>query len=378
MSTVGVFRMQYPWPSETFIGEQMRLLSRYRPVLMTRTRRGPIAGAFTAVSDEDPGNRRQRAFGFWPRVRHFRDVTPLHQVDLLHAHFGPDATYVMALARELDVPFLVTFHGFDVTVRRGWMLRHAPLWTLRYVLLEPQLKRAATTIIAVSQFLRQRLLERGYPEQKVVVHYIGVDTTQFVPAPDRGAERIVLNVARHTVKKGVETLLRAFQLIAHKHPGVRLVQVGSGSLSSQLQHLTAQLGIADRVTFLGAQPHETVKVLMQQAEIFALASRTARNGDSESLGIVCNEASASGRPIVATSHGGIPEAVRHGETGLLAPEGDAAGVAAHLDTLLADRGLGDEMGRRGREFACDVFDLRTQCGRLETLYDGVVNSARTW
>src|SRR5262249_2881776 len=114
----------------------------------------------------------------------------------------------------------------------------------------------------------------------------------------------------------------------------------------------------------------------QKAELFALTSETAPGGDAEGLGLVLNEASASGCPVVATLHGGIAEAVSHGETGLLAKEKDVVGIAEQLDTLLGDPALRAEMGRRGRELVCDQFDLDKQTAKLEDLYDDVRGGAR--
>ncbi len=144
-------------------------------------------------------------------------------------------------------------------------------------------------------------------------------------------------------------------------------------MTAGLNALATALGINNCVRFLGAQPHETVLNLMRGAEIFALPSQTAKNGDSEALGIVFNEASACGVPIVSTWHGGIPEAVLDGETGFLVPERDDAALAEKLDTLLSDRALGEKMGQRGREFVCEVFDIRKQTVKLEGIYDSLTH-----
>lgn len=111
---------------------------------------------------------------------------------------------------------------------------------------------------------------------------------------------------------------------------------------------------------------------MQQAEAFVLPSQTAADGDSEALGIVFNEASACCVPVVSTWHGGIPEAVLHGETGLLCQERDDTALAEHIDLLLRDRALALRLGRRGREYVCEMFDIRKQTPKLEALYDEVM------
>jgi colanic acid/amylovoran biosynthesis glycosyltransferase len=133
--------------------------------------------------------------------------------------------------------------------------------------------------------------------------------------------------------------------------------------------LANTLGIAERVHFLGARSSDEVRQLMQHCALFVLPSQTAENGDSEALGIVFNEASACGIPVVSTRHGGIPEAVLHGETGLLVDERDDRALAEAMDQILGDPELGNKLGNRGREYVCDVFDLSKQTAKLEDIYE---------
>jgi glycosyltransferase involved in cell wall biosynthesis len=240
---------------------------------------------------------------------------------------------------------------------------------LRY---EAELKQKAALFIAVSGFIRQKLLERGYPADRIVCHAIGVDPTRFSPSPSRPSQRYVLSVGRHTEKKGIATLLKAFAGIAHKYPEVKLIQVGTGKLTAQLTQLADCLGIAPQVNFLGSQPHTTVQRLMQGAEVFALASQTATDGDCEGLPIVLNEASACGIPIVSTWHSGIPEAVKDGETGYLVAERDDAALGLRLDHLLGEPGQARAMGQRGRAWIEAHFDIRKQSQLLERHYDALV------
>lgn len=153
-----------------------------------------------------------------------------------------------------------------------------------------------------------------------------------------------------------------------------LIQVGTGPLTDNLLVLAEVLGIKNRVRFLGSQSHAQVLRLMQQAEIFALPSQTAKNGDCEGLPIVIKEASACGLPVVATWHSGIPEAVLDGETGFLVAERDDKSLAEKLDFLLSDRTLSQKMGQRGRELICDMFDISKQTRKLEAIYDSLLSA----
>ncbi len=384
MTSVGIFRLRYPVGSETFIREQAGALLRYRPTVITRSWVNEVPSSLPICGlggrrTTLPARLRRWAYSLTASPALFGSDDPLPPVDLVHAHFGPDGTYAMPLAAALGVPLITTFHGWDVTVHTAEMIRSANPTTVRYLLTRAALRRRGAAFIAVSDFIRNRLLVLGFPAERVIRHYIGVDIDRFVPSSvaARAGNRYVLSVARHADKKGLDTLLRAFAQVAPRFPDVRLVQVGHGRLTPMLHALTAELGIASRVDFLGAQSSDTVRALMQDAFAVAHTSQTAADGDQEALGIVLNEASACGVPIVATRHGGIPEAVLDGETGLVVPERDVVAIAHALTALLADPGLAFRLGCRGREFVEDVFNLRTQTAALERIYDSVVGSART-
>ena len=369
MKDIGIYVRTFPRISEAFILEQAQGMMRYEPTFIATTLLKETP--FKSVSINDSFKIKQIIHLLTRSPNLFENSNLFKKLSLIHAHFGPDGVYAMALAEKLKIPFLVTFHGYDITISRKAVWRTGKLLYYQLILHEEELKQKSSAFIAVSSFIRDQLIEKGYSEEKVILHYIGVDTAKFSPARKKADERYVLCVGRHTQKKGIDTLLRAFARIASKHPNVVLKQIGVGSLTESLKGLAKSLGIEHRVQFLGAQPHETVLKLMHGAEIFALASQTAENGDCEGLPIVLNEASACGLPVVSTWHSGIPEAVLDGETGFLVSEKDDKALAEKLDILLCDRALGEKMGRRGREFVCEVFDIHKQTSKLETIYDSI-------
>jgi len=372
MKEIGIYRKAFPRSSETFINEQARSLTKYNPVFILCTLLDKISFQNVSISQNDYFKVKQVIYLLTRSPNLFEDLNSLRRLSLIHAHFGPEGAYAMALAERLKVPFLVTFHGYDITISRKEIWKTGPLLYYQLIWHEEELKKKASVFIAVSNFIRNKLLEKGYPKEKIIQHYIGVDTEKFCPIGRKSKERYILCVGSHKEKKGIDTLLHAFARVARKYPDILLIQVGAGPITKELHALADEIGIRDRVRFLGAQPHENVLNLMKNAEIFSLPSREAENGDSEALGIVFNEASACAIPIVSTQHGGIPEAVLDGETGFLVPEGNDVALAEKLDTLLADRALGEKMGQRGREFVCKVFDIRKQTVKLEAIYDSII------
>lgn len=370
MKNIGIYRRVFPLSSEAFIKEQTRNLEQYQPTFIASTLLSEVPFHNVSLSQNDFLGIKQAAFLLTRSPRLFQHLDRLGNISLIHAHFGPDGVYAMSLAERLQIPFLVTFHGYDITISRTALWRTGKFLYYQLIFHEEKLKKQAAAFIAVSQFIRDKLIEQNYPKEKIIQHYIGVDTTKFSPGK-KSDDRYILCVGRHTQKKGIDTLLRAFARVATKHPDVSLVQVGTGALTSDLHTLAKELGIEQRVRFLGAQPHETVLDLMQGAEIFALASQTAKNGDCEGLPIVLNEASACGVPVVSTWHSGIPEAILDGETGFLVAEKDDAALAERLDLLLSDRLLGEKLGQQGRQRVCEMFDLRKQTSKLEAIYDSL-------
>lgn len=373
MKSIGIYLRTFPRISEAFTTEQARHLRQYEPTFVTNTLLQETSLPHVALSQYDRFKLKQIAYLLTRDPNLFSSSwSTLGKLSLIHAHFGPNGVYALPLAQKLKIPLLVTFHGYDITLNRQEIWRTGKLLYYQLIFHELELQQKAAGFIAVSQFIRQKLIERGYPPEKIMLHYIGVDPVKFAPSDRAADERYVLCVGRHTEKKGIDTLLRAFARVAAKHPDVMLLQVGQGKLTLKLQALARQLGIDRRVRFLGAQPHQKVMQLMQQAEIFALPSQVARSGECEGLPIVILEASACGVPVVATYHSGIPEGTIDGETGFLVAERDDRSLAEKLDILLGDRALGKQMGRQGRALVEEKFDIRQQSAKLEAIYDSLI------
>jgi len=292
-------------------------------------------------------------------------------VVLLHAHFGVEGVYATRLAEALRVPLVTTLHGFDVTVTRSQLMTsRKPSW-INYVAGRNALFERGAVFICVSEHIRRRAVDWGYPADRLVVLPIGVDVdlirpTGFVETPH------ILHVARLVEKKGTADLLRAFAVVRQAVPGAELVIVGDGPLRSTLDDLAVELGVVSAVRFLGALPHPETLDWLGRSRLLCLPSVTAASGDQEGLGMVLLEAAASAKPVVGTDHGGIPEAVVDGATGFLVPERDPRALAERLIMLLRDAQLCEQLGKAGREMVLERFNLRRQTGKLETLYGGLL------
>ena len=381
MPTILIYRDQLLPYSETFIPAQGDSLSRYAPIYVGASRLAETLQSQQTCVLEDYASliRLWRGLYKFGGMIHPRWVKGLKQLrpTLVHAHFGSDGGVVFPLCQQLAIPLVVTFHGYDAT----W---DTPAWTtvrtqgefFRALLLHKRDRAmlVADRLIAVSQFIRDQLLLRGGVADKIVVHYIGIDRQVFCPQVDQIREPIVLFVGRLVEKKGGEYLVRAMAAVQRQLPMVRLVVIGDGPLRSHLQTLADQLAV--RVTFLGKQSPEQVRHWMNRAQVFCGPSIIARSGDAEGFGMVFAEAQAMGLPVVSFATGGIPEAVIHGETGLLAPEKDTEQLTQNLIRLLKDEDLRQRFARAGQAYVAAKFDLKRNTQQLETIYDQVVRQHR--
>ncbi len=370
-----VFRHNLFKISEQFITQQAERLTRYKPIYVGRLRYGePPVGA-ESLALRDLG-------GLWPMARIgwqmvTRNPGPYQRllVDrrpaLIHAHFGVEGVYALPLAKRLGIPLVTTFHGFDATLSTAALLT-SPAWA-NYPLFRGQLARQGDLFLCASGFIRDRVLAMGFPEARTHVHYIGVDCQAIEPRDPAEETPTILHVARLVEVKGAEYLIRAFGRLAQQHPAVELAIIGDGPLKGRLQELARSLGVAERVQFLGALPHEQVLAWMRKAAMLVLPSVRTATGRVEGLGMVLLEAAATGVPAVGSNIGGIPEGIDDGRTGFLVPEKDVDALARRMSALLDDPGLRREMGARARTFVAERFDIRRQTELLEGFYDNLVS-----
>lgn len=374
--TIIVFCDHLLYPSETFIRNQVQALRRFAPVYAGSRRVPgldlPEESTYTINRGDLAGRVREVIFklsGVAPRlVQRLRALDPV----LMHSHFGPDGLRALPLARSLGLPLIVTFHGSDATATDVRYVK-APYGHRRYLGQRKLLQQGGTLFLAVSQFIRKKLLEQGYPAEKVVVHYIGVDTSLFSPRKGEDQnESIVLFIGRLHERKGVEFLISAMAEVQKENSAAQLVLIGDGPLRGRLEQQAKES--LRRFKFLGTQSAELVRDWLDRASVFSAPSVKTVSGEEEAFGMVFAEAQAMAKPVVSFSSGGIGEAVQHGETGLLSPERDWRALAQNLSFLLKNADLRRKFGMAGRERVLRLFDLNAQTAKLETIYDNVLQA----
>jgi colanic acid/amylovoran biosynthesis glycosyltransferase len=338
------------WQDGVPDGRRLPLLAR---TLAAAARRPALARA--CLGELRPGRVRDALVRLYPVAR-LLDGGPY---DVVHAHYGLNGLWAVDLRRAgaFRSPVVTTFHdGFDLSVflaRRG---RDA----YRELFAEGEL------ILAISETLAETLVALGCPRERLAVHPVGVDVGRARPAP-LAAPRIV-SVARLVEMKGIEYGVRAVARLVDEFPGLRYEIAGDGPLRPELERLSAELGVGERVRLLGWQTRDEVEALLGEGGIFLAPSVTAADGAQEGLPTVLMEAMAWRLPVVATGYSGTPELVRDGVDGRLVPERDVDAIVEGLRGLLRDPAARARMGESGRKRVAERHDIERLNDRLVERY----------
>lgn len=277
--------------------------------------------------------------------------------DLVHVHLFHAEVTVASLGR-IQPARLLTHHHGDFLIAQGRKLE---------VALDRWAGRQMDVVVAVSDAVREFLVgEYRYPSEKVVTIRNGWEGAPL--PPKRSGSLNILCTANLRPEKGHAVLLKAFAGVVTELADVRLTLVGGGPLQSELENQVDRLGLGQRVRFTG--PVDDVWPYLAEADVFVLPSL------SEPLGIAIIEAMAAGLPVVATSAGGIPELVRHGDNGLLTTPGDERELAEALVQMLRSPELRTRFGNSGRSIAASLTMARMS-DAYEALYDSVARSRET-
>jgi glycosyltransferase involved in cell wall biosynthesis len=352
--------------SETFVYDQVRQQQRFSAQVFARGCRAGAEQRFPYPRVTSLGNLESAAFFFLGRSATFTAAMRELRPRVVHAHFGLNGALARPLAEQVGAPLVVSFHGHDVP---GLLQqnRFRPRY-YRYQRTANAMFDYAALLLCASRELAEMLVrQRPRIESKVRIHELGIDLERFPVAARDDSPLRVLMVGRMVEKKGMAYGMQAFARLRRDFPEATLAIVGDGPLRPALVRLSRELGLQDAVTFCGALAHEAVRREMARASVLLAPSVVARDGDRESGMLVVKEAGASGLPVVASQHGGIPEIVVDGETGWLVPERDVDALAQNLLMLAADPGLRARAGEAARARMAERYDTVKQNRTLEAL-----------
>lgn len=292
----------------------------------------------------------------YPRWRRLiREFDP----DIVHVHYpdggGRNRFYFDFIADRL----ITSTWGSEVTESPEFPLSEKHKAGVRAILAK------SAIVTATTKFLADVTAKYCPANTPIEIIPFGVDCDLFKPNPNARTPGLVrLGFFKNLERKyGPEVLIEAFAKIAEACPEARLTVAGKGDQREFLQRRVKELGLSDKVEFPGRLPHAAMVAAMQGTDVFAMPSTC-----QESFGVAAIEASACEVPVVATRVGGVPEAVRHGETGILVEAGDPQALADACIALIRDPDRRATMGHAGRRFVLDHYQWHANAATMGAVY----------
>ncbi len=288
-----------------------------------------------------------------------------YRFHLIHAHWLIPQGLVAVVARLIvgsDISLLCTSHGGDLYGLRGRLMGRIKRWVAS--------KANALTVVSSAMF--DEVTGLGADHGRVQVIPMGTDLKgRFVPPLERRKGERILFVGRLVEKKGVEYMIRAFPLIHEKYPGARLRIVGDGPERGVLEGMCAELGLEDRVHFLGAVKNELLPELYGGSDVVVFPSVVSKDGDREGFGLVLVEALGCECATVVTDLPAMRDIIIDGKTGLVVPQKNIQQLAEKVVCLLDDPEMSRLLGKEGRKYVTKRYDWEIIARQYSALIESI-------
>lgn len=346
-------------PGAVHVVEQRPLRLDGRPLLSVSPAHTLIRKMLRAIAPSGRAKEVTRAL-----LKAFKLVKP----HVVLAEYGPTGVAVAEACVRCRIPYVVHFHGADASAV-GFVERYRQAYHRMFC--------SAAAIVAVSRPMMQRLRALGAPDYKLHLNCYGVDCDKFRAGRPGDCPPTFLAVGRLVEKKAPHLTLLAFAEVVKACPAAQLRVIGDGPLRPVCESIIRALRLQHAVLLLGPQPSDVVAREMRRSRCFVQHSVTASDGDCEGTPVAILEAGASGLPVVATRHGGIPEVVIHNHSGFLVDEFDVQGMAAHMLALARDARLAEELGSHAREHVQRHFAMEKRIAALWAIIETAVADWRS-
>jgi len=292
------------------------------------------------------------------------------QPALVHVYYGHKAVGFLPMLQEWAGPWIVSFHGVDVAKDID---KPDHLAQLRQVFASAQL------VLARSQSLLNRLSELGCPEDKLRLNRTPIpfdSVPSSVRQPPTNDEWVFVQACRLIAKKGILTTLKALQQVVKTHPHIKYILCGEGPMVDKIRQEITARGLDKNVELRGWLDQRSLLAQYEKAHAFFHPSELTQGQDQEGIPNSMLEAMATGLPVVATRHGGIPEAVTHDFDGLLVGERSPKELATAILRLIEEPGLLSKLSCNAATSVREQFGAPSQIARLEDHYFEAITRAQ--
>ena len=382
MPVVASYCTTFLKPEMRHIYRQVSGLRRWQTFILTRERKCEDQFPFDDV-ELIPRARKNFVKRFWlkyiqrvPAVYYrgeLQEVIKLMErrpADLMHIYFGHTGVHLLPFIKEWDKPCVVSFHGMDIQPRPD---------QTGYDEQMRELLQTAPLLLARSHSLMDRLAAMGAPRERLRLNRTGIPLDAFPflqrPAPADGAWQFV-QACRLIAKKGLRTSLRAFARFRERWPAAKFILAGDGPMRAEVEKMVAEMELGSAVELRGFLDQAGLAKLYAESHIFLHPSEMTEDLNQEGVPNSMLEAMATGLPVAATLHGGIPEAVTDGATGFLVEERDDEGLASAMLRMAGDPEMWARMGAAAAQSVQEEFSQARAIEKLEGFYDEAKQAGR--
>lgn len=277
-----------------------------------------------------------------------------NKINCVLAQYGPTGAEMVNICKELGIPLVVHFHGYDAS-----MYETLKSYSEKYKLMYDY----ASAIIVVSKFMYNELVKLCAPKNKLILNTYGPNEIFREIKPDYKSKQLIA-IGRFVDKKAPYYTILAFKQVIKNLPDAKLVMIGDGPLWATCKNLVHFYKLDNNIIFKGVQTPSEIKLEMSKSCAFIQHSIRAENGDCEGTPLSVLEAQLAGLPVISTYHAGIPDVVINNKTGLLSNEHDVDSMTLHIINLLKSTEFRMELGENGKKRIINNFSVEKYINRL--------------